>query len=230
MSLPFSEQRVLISGASRGLGAAIARSFVREGAAVVVNYHRSEGPARALADELGPRAIALQADIRDPQAVQGLVARATDALGGAPTTVISNALVDYRFDPERRLDAAAIGWDAFDAQLQGSVRGALNLIQACLPAMRAAGYGRVVAIGSNLVQRHVEVAGAGVRLDPKRLTADRLRAAVVAARDRQAGARRIAEAFAAAGGAARGADALLALVEGRATVGPEPAFPAAVSA
>lgn len=155
MSLPFSEQRVLISGASRGLGAAIARSFVREGAAVVVNYHRSEGPARALADELGPRAIALQADIRDPQAVQGLVARATDALGGAPTTVISNALVDYRFDPARRLDAADIGWDAFDAQLQGSVRGALNLIQACLPAMQAAGYGRVVAIGSNLVHNPV---------------------------------------------------------------------------
>lgn len=154
-SLPFSEQRVLISGASRGLGASIARAFAREGAAVTVNYYRSERAAQTLAEELGPRAIAVQADVRDPDAVCRMVEHATDALGGAPTTVISSALVDYRFDPETRADADNVSWDAYDAQLQGSVRGALNLVQACAPAMREARYGRIVAIGSNLVHNPV---------------------------------------------------------------------------
>ncbi len=58
------------------------------------------------------------------------------------------------------------------------------------------------------VARHVEVAGAGVRLDPKRLTTARLRDAVTAARGKSAGAERVAAAFRTAGGAPKGADAL----------------------
>jgi UDP:flavonoid glycosyltransferase YjiC (YdhE family) len=58
------------------------------------------------------------------------------------------------------------------------------------------------------VARHVEVAGAGVRLLPKRLTPAVLREAVRAARDHKAGAERIAAAFRSAGGAARAADEL----------------------
>lgn len=69
------------------------------------------------------------------------------------------------------------------------------------------------------VARHVEVAGAGVRLPPNRLTPERLRAAVVAAREKRAGAQRIAAAFAAAGGAPRGADAIEGLLVGREAAG-----------
>jgi UDP:flavonoid glycosyltransferase YjiC (YdhE family) len=66
------------------------------------------------------------------------------------------------------------------------------------------------------VARHVEVAGAGVRLLPRRLAPARLRAAVAATRERRPGAERIAAAFRAAGGPARAADALESLLPERA--------------
>jgi MGT family glycosyltransferase len=78
------------------------------------------------------------------------------------------------------------------------------------------------------VARHVEVAGAGVRLSPRRLTPARLRAAVAAARSCRAGAERIATAFRAAGGPTTAADALEELLPtGRAAAGPaaHPAHP-----
>ena len=75
MNRPISEQTVLITGAGRGLGAAIATAFAREGARVAINYHRSQSSAEALAAKLGPRSAAYQADVSDPQAVQAMVAR-----------------------------------------------------------------------------------------------------------------------------------------------------------
>ena len=54
---------LLITGAGRGLGAAIARSAYRHGARVIVNYWQSENQARALVGELGKRARAIRADV-----------------------------------------------------------------------------------------------------------------------------------------------------------------------
>jgi UDP:flavonoid glycosyltransferase YjiC (YdhE family) len=68
------------------------------------------------------------------------------------------------------------------------------------------------------VARHVEVAGAGTRVPPKKLTPARLRAAVAGARERRAGAERIAQAFRAAGGPVAAADALESLLPGRTRV------------
>ena len=150
-----SDQVVLVSGASRGLGADIARSFAREGARVVVNYFRSEEAAHALAEEIGERALPVRADVRDRAEVDAMVTRATEHFGAPVTTVVHNALVDFRFDAEKRSPAAEIRWEEYEAQLAGSVRGGLNLVQACLPGMESAGGGRVIAIGSNLVQNPV---------------------------------------------------------------------------
>jgi 3-oxoacyl-[acyl-carrier protein] reductase len=149
------DQVVLISGASRGVGAALGRAFVREGARVVLNYYRSADAAQALARELGPRAGAWQADVRDADAVRAMVAGAQDHFGAPVTTVVSNALIDYRFDPVGRGTAETLTWDHYARQLEGSVQAALNLLQATLPGMDAAGGGRFVAIGSNLVQNPV---------------------------------------------------------------------------
>jgi 3-oxoacyl-[acyl-carrier protein] reductase len=148
------EQVVIISGAGRGLGASIARSFAREGASVVINDRRSEREALALAEELGERAVALQADVTDAEAVKRLVAVASERFG-APTTIIHNALADYSFNGDARAHAESLQWSHIAQQTQTAVGGALNLIQASLPQMRQMGFGRVVMIGTNLVQNPV---------------------------------------------------------------------------
>jgi 3-oxoacyl-[acyl-carrier protein] reductase len=155
--LPLADQVVLISGASRGLGAALARRFGREGADVVVNYYQSEDAAREVAQTVtdldgAGRGWPVQADIRDADAITQMVDGAADRFGAPVTTVVHNALVDFRFDPEARSPADAITWDEYQTQLDGAVKAALHLVQACLPGMEEAGSGRFIGIGSNLLQ------------------------------------------------------------------------------
>jgi 3-oxoacyl-[acyl-carrier protein] reductase len=150
-----SDQVVLISGASRGVGAALGRAFAREGARVVLNYFRSAGAAEALAAELGSHAIAIQADVRDADAVAAMVDSAASHFGTPVTTVVSNALINYQFDPVGRDTIDTLTWDHYRRQLEGSVQGALNLLRAALPGMEEAGGGRFIGIGSNLVQHPV---------------------------------------------------------------------------
>ena len=154
--LPLSEQIVLVTGGARGLGAAITRTFAAQGARVVINFHRSQAAADALADELGAgRSLAVQADVTDRTAVLDMFATARGYFGAPVTTVINNALIDFSFNGDARAAVDAIEWQAFDAQLRGSVAGTLHTTQAALPGMREAGFGRIVTIGTNLVQNPV---------------------------------------------------------------------------
>jgi 3-oxoacyl-[acyl-carrier protein] reductase len=153
--MTFEQQVVLVSGAGRGLGAAIARAFVENGAQVVVNYRRSEEKAKALVEDLGQRAVAIQADVADPIQARRLVNAAAEHFGHHVTTVINNAIGDFSFNGDAREKIQTIGWDDFAGQIDVALRGALNLIQAAAPAMEAAGYGRIVNVGTNLFQNPV---------------------------------------------------------------------------
>jgi 3-oxoacyl-[acyl-carrier protein] reductase len=150
-----SDQIVLVTGAGRGLGAAIATAFVREGARVIINYRQSAQAAEALAASLGDRAIAIQADVTDRQTVDQMVAAGTAAFGGTITTVVNNALSDFSFNGDARERLQTIGWRDFSAQFDVSMRGALNLMQATASAMSDAGFGRIINIGTNLFQNPV---------------------------------------------------------------------------
>lgn len=151
--MQLAAQVVLVTGAGRGLGSAIARAFAHAGAHVVVNYWRSREAAEALVNELGvERTLAVQADVTDAAQVAAMFRTAQTRFGAAVTTVVNNALADFSFNGDARAKALDIGWDAFASQLEGSVRGALNTIQAAAPAMRAARFGRIINIGSNLFQ------------------------------------------------------------------------------
>ncbi|ART49756.1 3-oxoacyl-ACP reductase [Acidovorax carolinensis] len=150
-----AEQWVLVTGGARGLGQAITRALAREGAGVVINYHRSDKAAAALAEELGPRAIALQADVTDTVAVHQLFAQAHERTGQAISSVVNNALVGFRFDGDARPQIGDIAWQRFNQQIEGAVKGALNTLQAALPGMRAQGFGRIVNVGTNLFQNPV---------------------------------------------------------------------------
>jgi len=146
---------LLITGASRGLGAAIARSAHRHGARVVVNYWQSEDAAHALVAELGDRALAVRADVRSAAEVHAMVQQASGWANGPVTALVNNALLNYRFNGDARHSLDAMPWESMQAQIDGAVRGSLNTLQACRAGMQAAGGGQVVNIGTNLFQNPV---------------------------------------------------------------------------
>ncbi|HKZ09482.1 MAG TPA: 3-oxoacyl-ACP reductase [Rhodanobacteraceae bacterium] len=154
--MQLEHQIVLVTGAGRGLGVAIASAFSRAGAKVVLNYRRSRASAEAAAAELGPeRAVALQADVTRHDEVGAMFKAAAHRFGQPVTTLINNALPDFSFNGDARSKADDIGWSEFAAQLEGALGGALNTVQAALPTMRQAHFGRIVNIGSNLFQNPV---------------------------------------------------------------------------
>ena len=117
MNLPLAQQTVLITGAGRGLGAAIARAFAREGAQVAINYRKSRNAAEALAAELGPRAAAVQADVTDAGQVTQMVAAITERFG-APDVLVHNALAKYSFNGDARTPLERLSWAEMTAQLE----------------------------------------------------------------------------------------------------------------
>ena len=146
----------LVTGASRGIGAAIAGSLANEGAAVVVNYYKSEERAAEVArkiQEKGGKALPLRADVTDESAVEQMVQAAAEALGPVDI-LVNNALPDYKFDPVSRKDFASIGWGDYQHQL-GGLQGAFRCSQAVVPGMTERGEGRIINILTNLINNPV---------------------------------------------------------------------------
>jgi len=146
----------LVTGASRGVGAAIANALADEGAALVVNYRKSEGLAEGVAGGIrgrGGRAVAVRADVTDEAAVGGMVRAAAEAFGPVDV-LVNNALPDYAFDPVARKDFASVAWGDYEHQL-GALKGALHCSQAVVPGMIEKGEGRIVSILSNLINNPV---------------------------------------------------------------------------
>ncbi len=146
-------QTVLVTGASRGLGAAMAEAFAREGAQVVVNYRERADAAQAVAARCrahGAPAWALQADVRDPAAVQAMVAQVLSDCGGIDV-LVNNAFAPYRFDPEQRKRFWETPWSHYQDQFDGAVHAAYNTCMAVLPGMRTRQRGRIVNLVSDLV-------------------------------------------------------------------------------
>ncbi|MFT0546817.1 3-oxoacyl-ACP reductase [Allopusillimonas ginsengisoli] len=154
-SLPIAQQIVLVTGGARGLGEHITRAFLREGARVVINYFESADRAAALVDQSDGRAIALQADVTQPDAVQAMLEAASQHFSAPVTTVVNNALPAFSFNGDARAKGDVISWQAMNQQMEGVVRGALNTTQAAVPGMQKAGFGRVINIGTNLFQNPV---------------------------------------------------------------------------
>ena len=152
--LDFQGKVVLVTGASRGIGAAIARAFAARGAAVAVNYLNRHDAAQAVAQDCrdaGGDAVALAADVTKPAAAEDLVQR-TVAEFGRLDVLVNNAFAPYAFDPEQRLPVDALAWPDFQRQFEGAVGAAFHLCRAALPHLRRDAQGAIVNIVSDLIE------------------------------------------------------------------------------
>ena len=140
-------KRALVTGASRGIGAAIAKRLAVEGADVAITYQHSAGPAKAVVAEiekLGRRALAIQADSADPDAVKAAVDQAAKTFGGLDI-LVNNAGIF------RGGSLEAMTLEDIDTTLAVNVRAAVVASQAAAKHMGEGG--RIVSIGSNLASR-----------------------------------------------------------------------------
>ena len=153
--MDLNQQLVLITGGSRGLGEALSRSFVNQGAQVIINYFQSETKAKALATELGDHAIAIQGDVRKASDMKVLVEKGEAHFNKKVSTLVNNALVNYKFDPAKNKSHETIEWQDYLAQLEGTLQGALNALQAVMPSMKELKFGRIINIGTNLFHNPV---------------------------------------------------------------------------
>lgn len=145
----FRGRVAIVTGASRGIGRAVALALAREGAAVVVNYARHAAAAREVVDAIaaaGGRAVACRADVSRPAGPCRLVAAALRRFGRLDV-LVHNAGYSARRSWQIRLeDLDEKDWDrtmAVDA------KGAMLCAQAAVPAMRKAGGGAIVNISSS---------------------------------------------------------------------------------
>ncbi|MEO8654811.1 MAG: 3-oxoacyl-ACP reductase [Ramlibacter sp.] len=155
--MKFDGKVVLVTGASRGIGAAIALAFAGEGATVVVNYLRNDAAANdvvAQCKAAGGDALAVKADVTAPSEVQEMVAQAVAELGRIDV-VVNNALRPYSFDPEQRKLFGDVSWADYQAQFEGAVGAAYHVCQAVLPHFRQRAQGAIVNIVSDLVEHPV---------------------------------------------------------------------------
>ena len=139
-------QVALITGASRGLGRAIATELARAGANIVVNHRDSAGAAAQVAGAVeseGAQALVVQADVGDPEAVQRMYAAAVDRFGRVD--ILVNNAGAKRSLTRGMLDVPLA---AFDHALGINVRGPFLCSQAVLPAMIERQRGTIVNISS----------------------------------------------------------------------------------
>lgn len=137
-------RRALVTGASRGLGAAIAAGLAEAGADVAAHGHsRACEDTCARIRAAGRRAVALEADLADPRAPDRLVTEATAALGGLDILVNNAGII-------RRAPAAETTDEDWEAVLQVDLHSVFRLCRAAGRSMLAAGRGKIVNVASLL--------------------------------------------------------------------------------
>ena len=141
---PLSNKVALVTGASGGIGQAIARRLADEGVSVALAYGANPEPAQALADRLvadGGHALAIGADLRRSDAPAELLAAVAPHLGSVDVLVAAAGL-------GRRQTLEEVSVEDFDEMIAVNLRAPFLLAQQTLPTMRATGFGRILFVSS----------------------------------------------------------------------------------
>lgn len=147
--LSLMQRTALVTGASRGLGAAIAIALAESGFRVAVNYFASAERAEQLCTALRARSLqaqAFRADVRKEAEVHRLVADVEASLGPVDVLIVNATGHQPMLPIEEQT------WQAYLDQLEFFVKSPLLLLQAVLPGMRERRFGRVIQIGSEVVE------------------------------------------------------------------------------
>jgi len=141
---PLTDRKILVTGGSRGIGAAVVRRLAEAGAAVAFSYHSHEASARALVADLAPTGAALHplaSDLRDPDQARALVEAARDALGGLDG-LVNNAGITH--------DSAIflMSPEAWDDVLHTNLFGTYHVCRAAITGLLKQKRGAVVNLSS----------------------------------------------------------------------------------
>ncbi|MBS2967703.1 SDR family oxidoreductase [Metabacillus sp. KIGAM252] len=150
MILRLNHQLALVTGGSRGLGAAISKKLGREGAFAAVNYLNSAVEAEEVVREIkanGGNAAAIQANVTNEEEVFRFVKEAERVSGLRVSILVNNAT-----GPQPELSMENLNWGDYEDQLNFFVKAPFFLMKACLSSMKEQKKGSVINIGSEVVQ------------------------------------------------------------------------------
>ena len=151
----FEHRTVLVTGASRGIGAAIARAFAAEGARVIINYRTHTEEAEAVAEAcrvLGGDPLVIQADVTDPSQVETMLAEIDLEFAGLDAAV-NNVFGSFRFLPEARATFEALSWSDYTAQFDDALSSTLLVSRSALPLLKRSTCASIINISSDLVHK-----------------------------------------------------------------------------
>ena len=147
MKLGLKDKVALITGASRGIGAASAKALAHHGATVVINYIKSKDKAEELLDDIkkaGGNGMVFQADVRDQGAVNDMVESTLKEFGKIDV-LVNNANINFPIRPFIELT-----WDQIEAKMLGEMKALYNCSQAVLKDMLNRKSGKLIFVSSSL--------------------------------------------------------------------------------
>ncbi|MET4781274.1 SDR family oxidoreductase [Glaciihabitans sp. UYNi722] len=152
MDLQLTGKRAVVSGGSKGIGLAVARTLAAEGADVVISARGEEVTevANALAAESGRRVLGIRADTNDDSAVRAMVEQAVSELGGVDI-LVNTAATPWSAD--KNVSTIETTDDLMRGEFETKVLGYLRTARAVVPYMTAQGWGRIINI-SGLAARN----------------------------------------------------------------------------
>jgi 3-oxoacyl-[acyl-carrier protein] reductase len=148
---------VLVTGASRGIGAAAAKRLAQFGANVVINYNQNRDAAEKVLQELKDsdgRGMIFQADVTQKDQVEAM-ARAVREKYGVVDVLVNNAYFPFEVGQLHELS-----WESFHRAIEHELSAIYHCVQACLPGMVEKKSGRIIVVSSRLAQQPLPRMGA----------------------------------------------------------------------
>ena len=154
---PLQGKIVLVTGASRGIGAAAAKRLANSGASVVINYFQNRDAALKVLKEIedsGGRGMVFQADVTQKDQVEAMT-RSIREKFGAVDVLVNNAYFPFEVGQLHELS-----WESFHRAIEHELAALYHCVRACLPGMSEKKSGRIIVVSTRLAQQPLPRMGA----------------------------------------------------------------------